>query len=404
MKILLVNKFHWLNGGSEKYYFELGQLLKEHGHEIAYFSMENEKNIKTKNKEYFVKKIDLNTGSKLKALDVIYSNENYKKMCLAIDEFKPDIVHLNNFQRQLSASIVKACNKKKIPIVFTAHDVQVICPGITMLDNNKCICEKCMHGKYINCIKKQCNKGSTLKSIVGALEGYYYRINKIYIKKINQIITPSEFYREKLIEDGIPKNKITAIHNFVELKDYDLETQDDGYALYFGRLSIEKGIINLINSFSKLANGILYIAGEGPEKQKIQQIIKDKKMENRVKLLGLLNSQEIKEAIRKSKFVVVPSIWYENCPYSVIEALAIGKPVIGANIGGIPELVRNEFSGLTFKYNDINDLTNKMKLLFNDNSLCHKLGINAKIQSKEQYNKDLHYNKIIDVYNKVINN
>ena len=141
MKILLANKFHWNKGGSEKYYFELGQLLKEHGHEVAYFSMKNEKNIATGDKEYFVEEIDLNTGSKLKALDVIYSKANYKKMIEAIEDFKPDVIHVNNFQRQLSASIIKAANDKNIPVVFTAHDVQAICPAITMMDNDKNVCE-----------------------------------------------------------------------------------------------------------------------------------------------------------------------------------------------------------------------------------------------------------------------
>ena len=142
MKILMVNKFHYLKGGSEKYYFELAELLKENGHEVAFFSMKDEKNIKTDCKEYFVEPIDLNTGSKLKALDVIYSKENKKKMEEALDEFKPDLVHLNNFQRQLSASIIDPIKRRNIPIVFTAHDVQAICPAIIMMDNDKNICER----------------------------------------------------------------------------------------------------------------------------------------------------------------------------------------------------------------------------------------------------------------------
>ena len=158
MKVLLVNKFHYLKGGSEKYYFELGELLKSHGHEVAYFSMEDEKNISTGDKEYFVEKLDLNTGSKLKAFDVIYSKKNKKKMEEALDDFKPDIVHLNNFQRQLSASIISPIKKRNIPIIYTAHDVQAICPAIIMLDNNQEICEKCMGGKYSNCFKNKCNK------------------------------------------------------------------------------------------------------------------------------------------------------------------------------------------------------------------------------------------------------
>ena len=402
MKVLMVNKFHYLKGGSEKYYFELAELLKENGHEVAFFSMKDEKNIKTDCKEYFVEPIDLNTGSKLKALDVIYSKANKKKMEEALDEFKPDIVHLNNFQRQLSASIIDPIKRRNIPIVFTAHDVQAICPAITMMDNDKNICEECMKGKYLNCIKKKCNKGSTLKSIVGALEGYYYRAKNIYTNKIDFIITPSEFYRGKMIEDGIPENKIKALHNFVELKDYDLETSDEGYALYFGRLSKEKGILNLINAFTKLEEGKLYIAGEGPEKETIENIIKENKLEDRIKLLGFLNADQMKDTIRKCKFVIVPSIWYENCPYSVMETLAIGKPVIGANIGGIPELVKNEQSGLTYKYDDIDELANKMETLFNNKELVTEYGVNAKKQANELYGKDIYYKNIMSIYEKLV--
>ena len=401
MRILLVNKFHYLNGGSEKYYFELGKLLKEKGNQVAYFSMEDERNIKTGDKEYFVKKIDLNNGSKLKAFDVIYSKENYKKMKEAINEFKPDIVHLNNFQRQLSASIVKACNEMQVPVVFTAHDMQAICPAISMLDAQKNICEECMNGKYINCSRKKCVKDSTLKSVLGAIEGFYYKNKKIYTDKISYIITPSIFYNDKLKKEGFQENKLKAIHNFIDLKDYELETIDNGYALYFGRLAKEKGIINLIKAFSKLDKGSLYIAGDGPEKEKIKNMIKENNLENRVKMLGFLNPDQMKDAIRKSKFVVIPSIWYENCPYSVIETLAIGKPVVGADIAGIPELVKNGISGLTYRYDDVSELAQKMNLLFENESLANKYGKNAKKQAYEEYDKDIYYNELIEVYEKV---
>ena len=402
MKILMVNKFHYLKGGSEKYYFDLAKLLEENGHEVAFFSMRNDKNIKTNNKEYFVEEIDLNSNNKLKALEVIYSNKNKKKMEEALKDFKPDIVHLNNFQRQLSASIIKPIKKRKIPIVFTAHDVQAICPAITMLDNNKNICEACMKGKYINCIKKKCIKCSGLKSILGTIESWYYRISGIYTRKIDYIITPSEFYREKLIKDGINDKKIKAIHNFIDIKKYDSETKDEGYALYFGRLSKEKGILNLINAFSKLEVGMLYIAGEGEEKENIQKLIDDNKLNERVKLLGFLNSDEMKEYISKCKFVVVPSIWYENCPYSIIETLAIGKPIVGANIAGIPELVQENKNGFTYQYNNIDELKQKMQILFNDDTLVKEFGEKSKRICKELYSKEFYYNQIIDIYNNLL--
>ena len=402
MKILMVNKFHYLKGGSEKYYFELANLLKEKGHQVAFFSMQDEKNVKTGEKEYFVEKIDLNTGSKLKALDIIYSKKNKEKMLEAIKEFKPDIVHVNNFQRQLSESIIQAANENKIPVVYTAHDVQAICPAITMLDSNKEICELCKKGKYFNCTKKKCIKDSTLKSILGAIEGKYYRINGVYNTKIKYIITPSEFYKQKLIEDGIKENKIQAIHNFIDIDQYNFQVEDEGYALYFGRLSKEKGILNLIEAFCNLKNEKLYIAGDGPEREKIEKIIEDKHLENNIKLLGYLNQDKEKEYLRKARFIVVPSIWYENCPYSILETQAIGKPVIGANIAGIPELVKNKVNGLTYKYDSVKELEEKMKILFKDKLLAEKYGKKAKEIALKEYDKEIYYNKIIEIYKKAL--
>ena len=402
MRILLVNKFHYLKGGSEKYYFELANLLKEKGHQIAFFSMKNEKNIKTGEKEYFVNEIDLNTGSKLKALDVIYSKENKKKMIETLEDFKPDIVHVNNFQRQLSESIIEAIKEKNIPIVFTAHDVQAICPAITMLDSNKEICELCKKGKYLNCIKKKCIKNSSLKSVLGAIEGKYYSLKKVYNKKISRIITPSNFYKQKLVEDGIDAGRIQTIYNFIHLNEYDLETKDEGYGLYFGRLSKEKGILYLIEAFSRIQGKKLYIAGDGPEKEQIKKIISERKLEKNITILGYLSQEEVKSYIRKARFIVVPSIWYENCPYSILETQAIGKPVIGANIGGIPELVKDKENGLTYNYYSIAELETKMKLLFENKELAEKYGKNAKEYAQKFYNKENYYNRIIEIYEEVL--
>lgn len=398
MKILLVNKFHYLKGGSEKYYFELGELLKEHGHQVAWFSMKDEKNIITGDKEFFVEPIDLNNGSKLKALDVIYSKANKKKMKEALETFKPDIVHINNFQRQLSVSIIEPIKKKNIPIIFTAHDVQAVCPAITMLDNQNKICEDCMGGKYINCIKKKCNKGSVLKSMIGAIEGKYYRNKKIYTEKIDKIITPTNFYKQKLIEDGIDENKILAMHNFIKIEEYEMNTTDEGYALYIGRLSKEKGILNLIKAFKNIEQGRLLIAGEGPEKEYIEKYIKENKQQDKIQLLGFLNKEQVKENISKCSFVVIPSIWYENCPYSALETQAIGKPIIGTKIGGIPELVTDNEDGLLYDYNDVKELEEKIKLLFENTSLREEMSTKARKNARDKYSRENYYNSIMTIY------
>ena len=402
MKILMVNKFHYLKGGSEKYYFDLANLLEENGHEVAFFSMKNEKNIKTGNKEYFVEEIDLNSNNKLKALEVIYSRKNKKKIEEALEDFKPDIVHLNNFQRQLSASIIAPIKKRKIPIVFTAHDIEAVCPNKTMLDSDNKICEKCLGGNYYHCIKKKCIKKSRLKSILGAVETWYYRLSGVYTKKIDYIITPSEFYRNKLIQDGIKEEKIQAIHNFIDTKEYDLKLDDEGYGFYFGRISEEKGIFNLLEALKEIDGQKFYIAGDGPQKESIEQIVQTSGFENKIKLLGFLTPDQVKETIRKCRFVVLPSIWRDNCPYSIIETMAIGKPIICSEIGGIPELVKNGETGLLFDYKDIDELKEKMKKIYNDKELAQNMGNNAKNIANQIYTKEYYYNKIIKIYERLI--
>lgn len=400
MKILFVNKFHYLKGGSEKYYFELANLMKKFGHEVAFFSMENEKNIKTGCKEYFVKSIDLNSGSKLKALDIIYSKANKKKIEEALEDFKPDIVHLNNFQRQLSASIIEPIKKRNIPIVFTAHDMQSICPASAMLHNGQ-ICEDCINKSYNCCIKKSCIKNSKLKSILGVLEIKYYRKKHIY-KQIDCIIAPSEFIKNQLIKGKLQFKKIKTIHNFVISNPIEQTKEDDGYALFFGRLSIEKGILNLIKAMKNIKNGKLYIAGDGPQKNAIKKYIEENKMVDRVKLLGYLKQEDIRKYIQKSKFVVVPSIWYENCPYSILETMEIGKPIIGSRIGGIPELIEENKNGYLYDYNNVEQLTECMKKLYENNDIVLEQSKNSKEIYEKKYCEKVYYNELMSVYEDVI--
>lgn len=399
MKILLVNKFHYLNGGSEKYYFELGKLLKKHGNEVAYFSMEDDRNIRTGDKEFFVKKIDLNYGSKLKALDVIYSKDNYKKMEEAIKEFRPDVIHFNNFQRQLSASVVEAGWNAKIPMIFTAHDMEAVCPNKDMLYNGR-ICDDCITKGYMSCIKKKCIKNSKLKSILGVIEMKYYKLHSIY-EKFNYIVSPSEFMKKCLLNGGVKNQNIEVIHNFSNATNCNNEINGD-YIFYFGRISKEKGIFNLIGAVKKCGEVKLLIAGTGPEEEKIKKYIKENKMESRVVLLGYLNQDEIRERIEKCRFVVIPSIWYENCPYSIIETLEIGKPIIASEIGGIPEIVENEKNGLLYRYDSVDDLADKINELYYNQEKINKMKESSKNKFKMEHTEDVYYQKIMKIYKNAI--
>ena len=399
MRILLVNKFHYLRGGSEKYYFELAQLLKSNGHTVGFFSMKHEENITTGDPEYFVEEIDLNTGSKLKALDVIYSQENKRLMAKALEEFKPDIVHINNFQRQLSASIIDAIKEKNIPIVMTAHDLNPICPASIMLYNGE-VCDDCITKGYTQCIKKKCVKGSTLKSTLGVMEKKYYDIHKVF-RKIDCIISPSEFNKNQLVNGNLKYNEIVTLHNFVnesERNDYVL----GDYAFYLGRLSKEKGILNLIEAIGDIPNAKLLIAGDGPERERIEAYISEHKLDGRITLLGYQNQDSIHKYITNSRFVVIPSICNENCPYSVLEAMEIGKPIVASRIGGIPELIADGENGYLYKADDINELKKKLTLLLDNDDKVNRFAQKSRELYESYYSPDSYYNELIKIYNKVM--
>ena len=399
MRILLVNKFHYLRGGSEKYYFELAQLLKSKGHTVGFFSMKHEENITTGDAEYFVEEIDLNTGSKLKALDVIYSQENKRLMAKALEEFKPDIVHINNFQRQLSASIIDAIKEKNIPIVMTVHDLNPICPASIMLYNGE-VCDDCITKGYAQCIKKKCVKGSTLKSTLGVMEKKYYDIHKVF-RKIDCIISPSEFNKNQLVNGKLKYNEIVTLHNFVNESERNEYVLGD-YAFYLGRLSKEKGILNLIEAIGDIPDAKLLIAGDGPERERIEAYISEHKLDGRITLLGYQNQDSIHKYITNSRFVVIPSICNENCPYSVLEAMEIGKPIVASRMGGIPELIADGENGYLYKADDINELKEKLTLLLNDDEKVNSFAQKSRELYESYYSPDSYYNELIKIYNKVM--
>lgn len=357
MKILLVNKFHYVKGGSETYYFGLGDLLRRHGHEVIYFSMQDPKNQPCDQSQYFVKNIDFNAHMGIfklikTARNMLYSREakrKFKKLLLAE---RPDVIHLNIFQSQLTGSIVDAAYRMHIPIVYTAHDLKSICPNYQMLNHGE-VCEKCLHGDYSNCFKTSCMKDSKLKSLLATMEANTYKRRKIY-QKLDLVITPSAFYKKKIEEAGIMRCPVIHMANFLpEDTVYEASNVSGDYLLYFGRLSCEKGIVTLVEAYAQVKTELpLYIVGSGPIQEEIEKKIKELGVGDRVSLLGYKSGQELKEIVKNSRCVCLPSEWYENGPYSIMEAMAAGKPVIVSNMGGLPEMVENGINGYVFMKKD----------------------------------------------------
>ncbi len=368
MKVLMVNKFLYPNGGSETYIFEIGKKLTEQGHQVQYFGMEHEKRIVGNKAESYTSNMDFHTGKLQKLLypfKILYSTEARKKIRIVLEDFQPDVVHLNNINFQITPAIIyeiRTYEKKvgqKIKIVFTAHDYQWVCPNHMMyIPDTGEVCNRCLGGKYGNCAKQKCIHGSTVKSILGAMESYLYHGRKTYAL-VDRIICPSHFMERQLATDPILKDKLITMHNFLTAEAGEIDNVKEDYVLYFGRYSKEKGIETLLEVCQDLPQIPFVFAGGGPLKEEVAKVanITDK---------GFLSGKELQDVIAKARFSIYPSEWYENCPFSVMESQMYGTPVIGADIGGIPELIQKGRTGEFFESGNKEELRECILSLWND--------------------------------------
>lgn len=404
MKILLINKFLYPKGGDAISVIETGKLLKSKGHDVAYWGMKHPKNPSYSNQRYFVDNIDFNvklsTVEKIKlASKVIYSLEAKRKIKQFLKVFKPDIVHLHNFAHQISPSVLDVFAAQNIPMVMTMHDYKIACPTYNMLSNQK-ICQKCRNGQYYWCLLQKCNKGSYSRSLANTLEMYlHHRILKIY-DKINTYIAPSKFLQGKIKDSGL-KYKIEYLPNFIKVDNFKIDYKHkENCFVYFGRLSKEKGLLTLIDAVA--ASGAkLKIIGDGPLRKSLEVKLKDDKLTN-ISYLGYKKGRELENEIKSSFAVVLPSKYYENNPRSILESFALAKPVIGTKIGGIPELIKEGETGLTFELENREDLRDKINYFIENKELVEKMGRNARRFIEENYQPEKHYQKLMDIYKSAI--
>lgn len=399
----MVNKFFYIKGGSETYYFSLKKLLQKEGHSVIDFSMKDSRNFTSEYSNYFIENINYDEGnilSKAKAgLNIIYSLEAKRKFEQLVSDTRPDLIHLHIFQHQISPSILDIIKKYQLPTVYTAHDLKMLCLNYKMLHHGR-ICEQCKGRKYYHCAMNRCVKDSLLKSCLNVAEGYIHLWRQSY-DTIDEIITPSNFYKRKFEEFGISSDRVTHIPNFLDAKEPVVNNygRKNPYYLYFGRLSEEKGIRTLLEAFLSL-NTKLYIVGTGPLKEKIEKYIQLKNIQN-VHMLGFKSGEELKDIVGNSKAVILPSEWYENGPYSAIEALQSGRPIIGADIGGIPELVNG--NGFLFKSGNVQDLSAQIcKMESMSNIEYEAMEMASYRLFHREYTADSHYQKLKRVYEKAL--
>lgn len=389
MKILLANKFYYRRGGDCIYMLNLEKLLKAHGHEVAVFAMDYPENLDTPWKKYFPKNM-----SKLMAFTRPFGSHEVKSTFKKLlDDFKPDVVHLNNVHTQLSPVMAELAHQWGIKVVWTLHDYKLLCPRYDCLKNGNTICETCFNGDKKACLDNKCMKGSKLASFIGFKEAIVWNRERLEAST-DVFICPSQFMADKMVQGGFSKSKMQTLCNFIDVEkckfsstddtdDVELLPKKEDYYCFIGRLSHEKGAKTLIEAANQLPYKLVIIGG-GPLMDELKAVAN-----TNIEFVGFKQWDDIKQLVGKARFSVIPSEWYENNPLSVIEAQCLGTPVLGANIGGIPEL-----TDYTFSSGNIADLKTKIEKMWNSEFDYQQIASDA----QHRYDAETYYDKLINIY------
>jgi glycosyltransferase involved in cell wall biosynthesis len=400
MKILLANKFYYPRGGDCIYTIELEKLLKEKGHEVAVFSMQHPSNLDSEYSGYFPTQVDFNRRNLRSLISLLVrpfgSREVRRKFTRLLDDFKPDIIHLNNIHSQLSPVIAMIGHKHKIPVVWTLHDYKLVCPAYLMLSDNK-PCEACLENKW-SVVRKKCIKNSLMASLVAYFEAIFWNYRKLN-RITSKFISPSNFLKEKMAGGGLDSAKIEVAHNFINTSEALVHSKGEGsYYCYIGRLSPEKGIETLLEAAAGLPQYQLKVVGTGP----LEEGLITKYRNSHIQFVGYKTGAELQKLLAESRFMVIPSNWYENNPLTILESLCAGIPVIGSDIGGIPELIKPGFNGLLFEVGNVRDLQVKISHLW-QNSENYKNSVIA-TDAINRFKPQSYYSQIIGIYDTLVNN
>jgi len=409
MKILLINNCHYRRGGADVVYLNTGDLLESRGHDVAYFSTKSQYNYPTSYSEFFINDVDalkLNFVEQLAFMPrKLYSRQSGQNLRQLIDIFKPDLAHIHLYKGGLTAAILPVLRKRKIPVVITLHDYSLLCPRNIMIDANGHICERCLTATRLNCVYHRCNRKNLYYSIVNYIE--FALNNNIFNPKnyFNKIICVSKFNYLKHSVHPLFGERFLHLYNFYPLLSNSIpNTLKGNYFLFYGRLAPEKGVMTLLDTWKRLPKDVhLKIIGEGAMSAMIKDEIECNNLSN-IEFLGFRKGEELFEFIRNASFVLVPSEWYENNPLTIVEAYSSGKPVIGSNIGGIPELIIEGKTGYLFEMGNSIELEKKINEALNmsDNAYL-EMSETAYRFACDKFSEKTHYNELLKIYQGMIN-
>ncbi|CAK2461478.1 Glycosyltransferase involved in cell wall biosynthesis [Vibrio crassostreae] len=399
MKVLVVNKFFFLKGGAETVFFQEREMLMDRGFSVIDFSMAHNDNLVSDYSASFVNNVDYHANATLlsalkTAMRFVHNIEACEKLSELIATEQPDIVHFHNIYHQLTPSIIKVAKQAGCKTVLTAHDTKIACPSYTMYRDGH-TCEACLQGSVFNALRYRCQQGSWFKSGLLVVEALYQSLAQNY-QSLDVIVSPSQFLAN-IIRRKLPNNRIEVIVNGINENVDQQDVADHRYFLYLGRLSQEKGVATMVAAYELSNQSIpLKIAGTGPLADSLSG------KQSKVEWLGFKTGLDLHLLIKQASAVIVPSECYENCSMSVLEAMSYGKPIIGANIGGIPEQVRDGKEGRLFEAGNAHDLANVMDEFTIRPELTKYYGEQARQRLESRYSLRAHHQQLVDLYQNLL--
>ncbi|MCE4222151.1 glycosyltransferase family 4 protein [Methylobacterium sp. C25] len=353
-RLLSINNYHYRRGGAEVVFLEQNRLFEEIGWDVVPFAMRHPRNLPSRYDRHFVEEIEFGHAygplRQLRhAASIIYSRDARARLRDILAEARPDVAHLHNVYHHLSPSFLPLLRQAGVPVVMTLHDLKLACPAYTMLRDGQ-VCESCKGGRIHNVVLNRCIKGSLPLSGLVLLETTVHRMLGLYRDTVDAFAVPSRFYIDKLVEWGWPRERFVYVPNFVDAAELRPGTDTGDGFLYVGRLSPEKGLEALVRA-AALSRQQVTIVGTGPMEDSLRTLVAETGAD--VRFLGFRTGEALHDAIRACRAVVLPATWYENAPISVLEAYALGRPVIGTRIGGLPEMIREGETGAIVPPGDV---------------------------------------------------
>jgi len=388
MKILLIHNQYQIRGGEEHNVKQIKELLEEKGHSVILYMLDN---------------LGINSFSLWQRLflplQILFSFKSYREVINLIKNRAPDIAHIHNIFPLISPSIYYALKRMNVPVVQTVHNYRLLCPNGLFLNNEGKICEKCKRGNFFNAVIGKCYRNSYIQTFGMALTLYLHRKLKTFTNKIDIFISPSNFLKKKLIEGGIPEEKIVIKPHFTKCKEIKPSYEFDNCAVYMGRLSREKGLFTLLKTWEEIPGVTLKIMGNGPIRSELENFVIQKGITN-VEFLGFIKGLKRFEVLKRAMFLIFSSECYENFPYAIIESFACGVPVIASRIGAVAELIEEGITGFLFEPGNANDLSQKISMSIENKELLLKMKHNARKLAEERYSENIGYKNLMEIYQK----